>query len=738
MKLYDFTTTEGLSYAGDTGHAEISTEQLFQGKPTLKVTNPRTLEAPEDKVPYVYGCYRVRVETNGMDFREYNRISFWIYPEVDLYKQYLVSVELRNEGEVVYPRKGYLEGCHFVTVEGGKWNQVVWEIPDVYRDKVSYVQINFEMFGRQKGMTENMTAYISTMELEQTEVSKYKGWDSEGEIVVCHSGYEPKAEKIACASGIEEKQFQLVDADTKQSVWEGTVKEVESDLGTFYVMDFSEVTEKGTYYIACGEKQSYPFAIREDVWVSAAEKTQNFFYTQRCGVEVEGIHKPCHLDCYISHPNGKELPIAGGWHDAADLSQGNCNTAEAAHAFLDAAAALKEKNPKVARKMLEEAKHGMDWILATRFGDGYRVGFYGISVWTEGDGNSEKHYTSPATDKPFENLCAAAAEAAATMVFADSDKAYAEKCLQAAKEDFSFALTQIESEGYQISKYYLKVQEYAEIVFAAVLLYKATKDRMYLEKGAFYARKVMACQQTELTDWKIPFVGFFYEDEKHENTLNYNHRSHEQVIIAALAGMMEIAENHEDCNLWKQSLMLYREYILKLKEFAEPYGVLPSGIYFKSKPVALLGYGSMSYMETERYVRQLESGVALSEDAYLRRFPVVSTYRGCFGVQLSKAKAVTQLGKALHDEKMLQIGEDQLRWIVGRNPFNRSYMYGEGHNYPHMYNLFTFDNDGAIPVGMQSLDDTDVPYMPMTADATYFEVWVHPVSRFLWTAADLF
>ncbi len=43
-----------------------------------------------------------------------------------------------------------------------------------------------------------------------------------------------------------------------------------------------------------------------------------------------------------------------------------------------------------------------------------------------------------------------------------------------------------------------------------------------------------------------------------------------------------------------------------------------------------------------------------------------------------------------------------------------------------------------IPVGMHSFGDTDIPYMPMTNQATYFEVWVHPASRMLWTLADLF
>ena len=66
-------------------------------------------------------------------------------------------------------------------------------------------------------------------------------------------------------------------------------------------------------------------------------------------------------------------------------------------------------------------------------------------------------------------------------------------------------------------------------------------------------------------------------------------------------------------------------------------------------------------------------------------------------------------------------------------------MYGEGYDFPNMNAPFnSFDVAGELPVGMHSFEDTDIPYMPMTNQATYFEVWVHPASRMLWTLADLF
>ena len=44
---------------------------------------------------------------------------------------------------------------------------------------------------------------------------------------------------------------------------------------------------------------------------------------------------------------------------------------------------------------------------------------------------------------------------------------------------------------------------------------------------------------------------------------------------------------------------------------------------------------------------------------------------------------------------------------------------------------------GSLPVGMQSRGITDLPYWPSQNMYVYKEVWVHPVSRWLWLMADL-
>ena len=104
----------------------------------------------------------------------------------------------------------------------------------------------------------------------------------------------------------------------------------------------------------------------------------------------------------------------------------------------------------------------------------------------------------------------------------------------------------------------------------------------------------------------------------------------------------------------------------------------------------------------------------------------------------TSAKAASQAALAFDDKELLQIAKEQVEWILGKNPFARSYMYGEGYDYTGMYTEFMFDMVGEVPVGIQTQDDHDLPFMPVMNAATYYEVWVNSTAKLLWTIADLY
>ena len=134
---------------------------------------------------------------------------------------------------------------------------------------------------------------------------------------------------------------------------------------------------------------------------------------------------------------------------------------------------------------------------------------------------------------------------------------------------------------------------------------------------------------------------------------------------------------------------------------------------------------------------QLRHGVRIDDSLYLRRFPVwFGIFNGNEAIILSAGKAAALCGRFLHDDKLLQIGREQLYWTVGKNPFCQSLIYGEGCRYPSMDSFSSGEIMGEIPVGIRSWADDDVPYWPHTNNACYKEVWVTSAAKFLSLLAE--
>jgi hypothetical protein len=127
----------------------------------------------------------------------------------------------------------------------------------------------------------------------------------------------------------------------------------------------------------------------------------------------------------------------------------------------------------------------------------------------------------------------------------------------------------------------------------------------------------------------------------------------------------------------------------------------------------------------------------MGERYYLRAFPVWFARQGNFGILLSQAKALTAAARMRRDAAAQDLAQKQAQWIVGRNPFVQSTMYGEGYDWAQQYAVSSGDMVGSLPVGMQSLGSSDVPYWPSQNMYVYKEVWVHPPARWLWLMEDL-
>lgn len=179
-------------------------------------------------------------------------------------------------------------------------------------------------------------------------------------------------------------QFQLKDAATQAIVYTGPVRKEKTGLGEFETIDFSDFKTQGRYVIQVGDVTTLPFYIHQDVWDDSAWRMVNFLFCERCGYPVPGKHGACHNDLHATY-NGHIIPINGGWHDAADMSQQTLQTGEIAYSLLLMAERAKEKgNVDLYNRLMEEALWGMDYVMKTRLGDGYRAQTWGTNLWTDG------------------------------------------------------------------------------------------------------------------------------------------------------------------------------------------------------------------------------------------------------------------------------------------------------------------------------------------------------------------
>jgi hypothetical protein len=176
---------------------------------------------------------------------------------------------------------------------------------------------------------------------------------------------------------------------------------------------------------------------------------------------------------------------------------------------------------------------------------------------------------------------------------------------------------------------------------------------------------------------------------------------------------------------------LHSQYLKAAAKYTEPYGMMAASIYQADE------YRTVPESRRESFRNQVLNGISLGQGHYLRLFPVWMDYRGHFGTILPQAQALINAAHLRGDLESVALAQHQVEWIIGRNPFSQSTMYGEGYDFPPLYAPFPGNIVGALPVGVQTRGDHDVPYWPVQSTWTYKEVWVHPVGRWIWLMRDL-
>jgi hypothetical protein len=236
-------------------------------------------------------------------------------------------------------------------------------------------------------------------------------------------------------------------------------------------------------------------------------------------------------------------------------------------------------------------------------------------------------------------------------------------------------------------------------------------------------------------------TGYFYTDPDRKYLFHRFHMGEEEQPVVALAHLCEALPDNPNWIKWYSAIVLHTKYYQEVgAQLDAPYNVLPAGVYRISGATTLPQNPAWRALETASratFVAQVQEGLHLGGDAWLRRYPVWFQFRGNSSVLLSGAKALSVAAQLRGDIGDEDLAQQQAQWLIGRNPFSASIMYGEGYDWTPLYSVRSGQMVGALPVGIETKGDADAPYWPDEICWTYKEVWTQPAGQWIWLMRDL-
>lgn len=708
-------------------------------------TEVRSRDAKKGKYA-TFGSYEAKLDVSMLNLSVGNRLHFMVKPDCDGLHSPVIRAAFINDGNVKIPDRYSREGFTCMNLVNHEWNDMTWEIDSIAHDKIIEVSFIIHRYGAEISTGETLNYQIKDIYFERIDEPTVKyGWQCQKNTAVFPStGFFAKGLKIAVAN-TEAKTFEVVDEKNGDIVFIGETKEVKNHLGSFKVFDFSPLNKESQYYLQFGGNRSSSFLISSSIAESSIWKLLNFFFCERCGCPVPGKHGTCHQDVIATHED-RSVSCGGGWHDAADVSQELVQSGETVQALLDVANVLVDTNPLLYKRLLEEANWGLDYILRTRFSDGFRVTGFGIRRWTDNKIGTFDDEVARVRTHSFINFQMANIEAYSATAFKKEDGELAWKCQSAAQEDYDFALKRFRVIGLETAQPDGHVstaslsQYYAVAALAAARLYSLTGEQKYEKDAREFAQYIMDSQEDGSSN--LPMKGFFYRDRTKKIILHSSHQSRDYILSEALVLLCRTFPNSSDKEAWENALQLHGDYLKELMKYASPYGMIPAGVH---RDTELDDREIFSFMnrdvdfdrERKNYDEQLKSSLPLGKGCYVRSFPIWFSFRGNTTVLLSQGKDASLIGDYFGDEALLQIGREQLYWTLGKNPFGQSLIYGEGKRYGQNYTALLGETTGEIAVGVQTKANEDVPYWPAGCVATYREVWLSSPTKWLMLVSDI-
>lgn len=707
--------------------------------------------APEDGDYVNFGEVGAYLPIQKEDWTEFTQIKLDVSADCLNAVNPNITITLENDGEIKIPDIYNREGTHVINLEGQEQHTYVLDISNLPRDVVTGIRIFSGANGSYMNLKGRLSYTISKLFLEKNlHSTSAKGWQVPSkEIIFSHIGYHPDYSKTAIINheDFTATTFELKRAD--QVVFQAEIQEISTVNGTFGLLDFSAITEPGCYYLQIDDIKTPDFQIgkvstlkSDSIW-----KSLNFIFCERCGCPVHGIQGTCHEDLTVEY-KGSLVSFNGGWHDAGDLSQQLVQTAEVTSSLFETAETVKNQ-PDLYLRLIEEGEWGIDFILKTRLDEGDRVTSAGITRWTDNRIGTMDDAVPRIHNSPYDNFLITGLLAKIVKSL-PQDYAMKAQLMQVVKEDYHYALVGFKKTEFKHEPIFWehtyntsKSTFLATMAWTAALMYQLTEEEDYREQMTEWFDGLLSCQEQaglELSDGTL-LKGMFYRDETHKVLQHFNHQAREHLYALAFEEVLAASPKHEKGDEWLIQANNYADYLDYLGQFTDPYPMYASGIYHEDEWQDKESFYKQHLLVDDEaetsYQEQLKQGIKVGEGLYIKRFPVWFSFRGNNGILLSMGKSAAVMGRILDRRTLLDKAHQQLQWMVGKNPFGQSMIYGEGYNYPQQYSVSSGEITGEMPVGMQTFGNEDQPYWPQFNNATYKEVWVGVAGKWLSLVADL-
>jgi hypothetical protein len=466
-------------------------------------------------------------------------------------------------------------------------------------------------------------------------------------------------------------------------------------LGSHLVCDFSDLTARGGYQLACDGLRSFPFLIYRDAWKRCFRLLLEWYRIAACGEAVPGYHEVCHLDDCRLADSGEQVDLVGGWHDAGDLRKWSSTMSFVSLALADFAAAwggAPERTgvePDLLRRQLERGARyllkmidpdsGLVWhSIASDIAVGNESGVWTDNVCGSGDERGAKRDCPPGTACLHVQALAALAP-----LLRASQPELAGACLAAARRIWAA----LRAPG-------VPPPGVHDLADAALRLWQATGDDACAAFVHDSLRALLARQATTARFQQDRLRGYFVDGNTVAGNAGFRGRGGRNLFacmehVERLAQALLLWPRHADAARWRAGLELLLEGCIEPMLKLSPFRALPACLCTAAD--------------------RAPGARPLAGDLCFRYFGVEA--EGNNGQLAGAGAALGLAARALGQPRWAAYGQKQLEWLFGFNPSETCMMTGLGYSQAAVFSFYVGQIPGAIINGYTGTREEDAPVL---------------------------